>query len=148
VVEPQYLETVGKEAEGFLSRGIYNADLRARKPSLGKIEDLYHKRYGTTMTDNSARAMLKALVLFDAIYRAKSAKPDDIRKAILETDIPEAKTNMVFGVKFDPNTHQNVRTQGMGIVQQIRNKVHRVVYPWDFATVELVWPVPTWDQKK
>ena len=148
VVEPQYLDTVGKEAEGFLSRGIYNADLRTRKPSLGKIEDLYHKRYGTTMTDNSARSMLKALVLFEAINRAKSAKPDDIRKALLETDIPEAKTNMVYGVKFDPSTHQNVRTQGVGIVQQVRNKVYRVVYPFDFASVDLVWPVPTWDQKK
>lgn len=148
VVEPQYLNTVGKEAEGFLSRGIYNADLRTRKPSLGRIEDLYHKRYGTTMTDNSARAMLKALVLYDAINRAKSAKPDDIRKALLETDIPEAKTNMVFGVKFDLNTHQNVRTRGVGIVQQVKDKVYRVVYPWDFASVDLVWPVPTWDQKK
>jgi branched-chain amino acid transport system substrate-binding protein len=148
VVEPQYLETVGKEAEFFCSRGIYNADLRTRKPSLGKIEDLYHKRYGTNMTDNSARAMLKALVLFDAINRAKSAKPDDIRKALLEADIPEAKTNMVYGVKFDPNTHQNVRTQGVGIVQQVRDKVYRVVYPWDFASVDLVWPIPTWDKKK
>ena len=148
VVEPQHLETVGKEAEFFCSRGIYNADLRTRKPSLGKIEDLYHKRYGTNMTDNSARAMLKALVLFDAINRAKSAKPDDIRKTLLEADIPEAKTNMVYGVKFDPNTHQNVRTQGVGIVQQVRDKVYRVVYPWDFASVDLVWPIPAWDKKK
>ena len=148
VVEPQYLESVGKEAEFFLSRGIYNADLRTRKPSLGKIEDLYFKRYGTHMSDNSARAMLKALVLFDAINRAQSDKPDDIRKALLETDIPEAKTNMVFGVKFDPTSHQNIRTQGMGIVQQVRDKVMRVVYPWDFASVDLVWPARPWSEKK
>jgi branched-chain amino acid transport system substrate-binding protein len=100
------------------------------------------------MSDNSARAMLKALVLFDAINRAQSDKPDDIRKALLETDIPEAKTNMVFGVKFDPTSHQNIRTQGMGIVQQVRDKVMRVVYPWDFASVDLVWPARPWSEKK
>jgi len=124
VVTPDYLKSVGKEAEGFFTRMIYNVDLRVKKD------------------DNSARAMLKALVLFEAINRAQSDKPEDIRKALLEADIPEAKTNMIFGVKFDPATHQNVRTTGLALVGQARGGQWRVAYPWDFASVDLVWPNP------
>ncbi len=141
-VTPDYLKSVGKEAEGFFTRMIYNVDLRAKKPLIGKIDDLYKKRYGANMDDNSARAMLKALVLFEAINRAQSDKPEDIRKALLEADIPEAKTNMIFGVKFDPATHQNVRTTGLALVGQARGGQWRVAYPWDFASVDLVWPNP------
>lgn len=141
-VTPDYLKSVGKEAEGYFTRMIYNVDLRAKKSLIGKIDDLYKKRYGSNMDDNSARAMLKALVLFEAINRAQSDKPDDIRLALLATDIPEAKTNMIFGVKFDPATHENVRTAGLALVGQARGGQWRVVYPWHFASVEVVWPNP------
>lgn len=50
---------------------------------------------------------------------------------------------MVLGVKFDPTSDQNIRTQGIGIVQQVRDKAMRIVYPWDFASVDLVWPART-----
>jgi len=146
VVTPDYLKSVGKEAEGFFTRMIYNVDLRTKKPLIGKIDDMFKKRYGVNMDDNSARAMLKALVLFEAINRAQSDKPDDIRKALLETDIPEAKTNMIFGVKFDPVTHQNMRTVGLALVGQARGGQWRVAYPWDFASVDVVWPTPKWEK--
>lgn len=141
-VDPTYLKSVGKEAEGYFTRMIYNVDLRAKKPLIGKIDDLFKKRYGSNMDDNSARAMLKALVLFDAINRAQSDKPDDIRKALLAADIPESKTNMIFGVKFDPTTHQNIRTAGLALVGQARGGQWRIVYPWDFASVDVLWPTP------
>lgn len=147
VVESQYVNVVGKQAEFFLSRGMYNSDMSARKPSIGRIEDVYFKRHGTHMNDNSARAMVKALVLFDAINRAKSDKPDEIRKALLETNIQEAQTNTIYGVKFNPVTHDNLLTRSGIIVQQLRNQVWRTVYPWDFASIDLVWPVPKWSER-
>jgi len=148
ISSPGYLENVKKNAEYFFTRMIYNADFRGRKPLIGKIDDLFYKRYKMHMGDNSARAMLKALVLFDAINRAQSDNPDDIRKALLATDIPEQKTNMIFGVKFDPVTHQNILTAGKPAVGQILNGEFRTVFPWNFATTELVWPTPPWRERK
>jgi len=149
VLVPAFLENVGKEAEYFISHNVFSPDQAAKKPLVGKVNDMFKQRVGFDMASNSARSLLKALVLFDAINRAQSDKPDDIRKALAETDIPEEKTNFIFGVKFDPVTHQNIRCAGLVPVCQVRDGKWRLVYPWKDAAIDVVWPTPKskWQEK-
>ena len=82
----------------------------------------------------------------DAINRAGSTEPEAIRKALAATDIPAGKLIMPWkGVKFD-ETGQNVF--GAGILVQIIDGKYHTVWPFNVAAREIVWPMPTWDQRK
>jgi len=78
-------------------------------------------------------------VLADAINRAGSTKPEDIRKALVATDIKGIDMIMPWrGVKFDA-TGQN--TEGTPVIQQVKDGVYHTVWPFDLAAAEVVWAV-------
>jgi branched-chain amino acid transport system substrate-binding protein len=46
------------------------------------------------------------------------------------------------GVKFDPETHQNVFARG--ILVQIQQLRYVTVWPFDSAAAEPIWPLGPW----
>ncbi len=79
------------------------------------------------------------MVLADAINRAGSAKPEDIRKALMATDIPGDQTIMPWkGVKFD-ETGQN--TEGTPVIQQVTGGAYHTIWPFDVAAQDAAWNV-------
>jgi branched-chain amino acid transport system substrate-binding protein len=139
--DPSYLKTVGTDAEGILSREVFASDLAKRKPIIGQVNALFRQRYGYDLNGVSARGLVGLLVLADAINRAGSTDPEAIRQALLATDIPGDQVPMPWqGVRFDPQTHQNVL--GQGIVVQIQQGAYVTVWPSDVAPAQLVWPLP------
>ena len=78
-------------------------------------------------------------MLADAINRAGSAKPEEIRKALIATDIPGAQTIMPWkGIKFD-ETGQN--TLCNPVIQQVVDGTYKTVWPFDLASREVMWNV-------
>ena len=78
-------------------------------------------------------------VLADAIDRAGSTKPEDIRKALVATDIPGDQTIMPWrGIKFD-STGQN--SEATPVIQQVKDGRYHTVYPADVAVQKPVWNV-------
>ncbi len=145
-IASEFIKTVGEDAEYILSREVWSLDLASAKPIVKQVNDLYKEKYGTNMNGNSARSFTGMLVLADAINRAGSTDPAAIQKALMETDIPADQLIMPWGgVKFDPETHQN--TLGRGIIVQIQEGQYRVVWPFDLAAADLVWPMPTWSER-
>ncbi len=145
-IASEFIKTVGEDAEYILSREVWSLDLATAKPIVKEVNDLYKQKYGNNMNGNSARSFTGMLVLADAINRAGSTDPAAIQKALMETDIPAEQLIMPWGgVKFDPETHQN--TLGRGIIVQIQKGQYRVVWPFDLAAVDLVWPMPTWSER-
>ncbi len=145
-IASEFIKTVGEDAEYILSREVWSLDLATTKPIVKAVNDLYKQKYGNNMNGNSARSFTGMLVLADAINRAGSTDPAAIQKALLETDIPADQIIMPWGgVKFDPETHQN--TLGRGIIVQIQEGQYRVIWPFDLAAVDLVWPMPTWGER-
>jgi branched-chain amino acid transport system substrate-binding protein len=140
-LDPNYLKTVGKDGENFFIRAVYGLDLAARKPVVAQINELYRKKYGEDMSPNAARSFTAPFVVADAINRAKSTKPDDIRKALLETNIPpEHLISPYQGVRFDPKTHDNLLARSLYL--QVQNGKFRVVWPFELAAVDYVYPFP------
>ena len=81
-------------------------------------------------------------VVADAISRAQSTNPDDIRKALLETNMPaESLISPYEGVRFHPVTHDNIL--GDHYTHRCKREF-RVVWPFDLAAVPYVFPFPEW----
>jgi branched-chain amino acid transport system substrate-binding protein len=146
-VVPEFLETLGDDADYVFSRDVLAPDLASTKPLIGTLHDMFKERTGgRSFGGNSARAFTGMLTLLEAINRAGSVEPMDIREALLETDIPADQLIMPWkGVRFDPVTHQN--TLGAGIIIQYQDGEKRTVWPFDLASAELIWPMPAWDER-
>ncbi len=148
-VSSEYVPSLGKDAEGVVSREVWALGLGAKKPIVRQVNDLFRKKTQAgrgqpiDMDGTSARAFVGLLVLADAINRAGSTEAEKIRGALESTDLPGESLIMPWrGVKFDPKTHQN--TLGSGILVQIQDGKYVVVFPFDLAAAEVRWPLPAW----
>ncbi|MCX5907423.1 MAG: branched-chain amino acid ABC transporter substrate-binding protein, partial [Deltaproteobacteria bacterium] len=86
-------------------------------------------------------------VLADAINRAGSTDREAIRKAILATKIPKEQCLPSWdGVEFDPSNGQNIRISS--VMHQVHQGKWRLVWPFDVAVKDLVYPIPKWAERK
>ncbi len=146
-IESDFVAAVGKDAEGIMSRSVFSLDLVAKRPVVGQVNELYRKKHGKDLNDNTSRAFTGILVLAEAINRAGSTDPEAIRKALLATDLKPAQLIMPWkGVKFDPATGQN--ELGTPLITQWRGGALRVVWPFDLATLDVLYPLPKWSDRK
>lgn len=137
-----FRDALGPDANYFLVREHWSRDLAGSKPVVAQVGKLYQDRYGKQMDGTPARAFTAMMTLADAINRAGSTDPDKIRDALAATDLGENDTIMPWeGIKFD-NKGQNVRTRGIFI--QTQEGTPKLVWPFELAAAELIWPRPAW----
>ncbi len=145
-IDPEFVKSLGRDANHILSREVWALDLGAKKPMLKTVAEMFEKRTGKPMDGSSSRAFTAMIVLADAINRAGSTDPGKIRKALLETNLKADQLIMPWeGVRFDPKTHQN--TLGKGIIVQVQGEKYYTVWPFDLATKDIVWPFPKWEKR-
>jgi branched-chain amino acid transport system substrate-binding protein len=143
-IDPEFVKSLGKDANYILSREVWAKDLANKKPMIKTVADMFEKRTGKHMDGTSSRAFTAMIVLADAINRAGSTDPAKIQDALLKTNIKADQLIMPWdGVKFDAKTHQNVL--GKGIMVQVQNGEYVTVWPFNLATKEIVWPFPKWE---
>lgn len=145
-VDAAFVETLQKDAEYYITRSVWSEDLLETKPVAAKVNELYFERYGVNMNENSARAFVGTIVLADAINRAGGTDPEQIRKAILDTSIPDEQIVLAWkGIKFDPENGQNIL--GNAVMVQIQDGKYATVWPFDVAAADIVWPLPSWSSR-
>jgi branched-chain amino acid transport system substrate-binding protein len=145
-IEPAYLPAVKNDGNGIVIRSTFALDLARSKPLVAKVNELFRKKYGIDMSENAARSFTAPFVLADAMNRAKTTDPDAVVKAIEATSFgPEQVIYPWQGVKFDPQTHQNVHARG--ILVQIQKGQYVTVWPFESAAAEVIWPMPAWASK-
>jgi branched-chain amino acid transport system substrate-binding protein len=146
-IESDFVTAVGKDADGIMSRSVFSLDLVAKRPVVGKVNEMFKKKTGKDLNDNTSRAFTGMIVLLDAIDRAKSTDPEAIRKALLATDMKPNQLIMPWkGVKFDPATGQN--ELGTPLITQWKGGALRVVWPFDLASMDVIYPLPKWSERK
>jgi branched-chain amino acid transport system substrate-binding protein len=146
-VESDFVTGVGKDADGVMSRSVFSLDLAAKRPQIGRVNELYRKRSGKDLNDNTSRAFTGLMVLAEAINRAGSTDPEAIRKALAATDLKPSQIIMPWkGVTFDPKTGQN--EMGTPLITQWRGGALKVAWPFDLALGELMYPLPKWADRK
>jgi len=147
-ISPDFVQAVGKEAEGTMTRAPFSTDLIAKRPIAQVVNEQYKKRSpgGKDLYDFPARAFTGMMTLLDAINRAGSTDPEAIRKALVATNIPGDQLIMTWeGVKFD-ETGQNTGVRA--IILQLQGGKYHTVYPFETATKEVLYPIPRWSERK
>lgn len=142
-IDPRFISEVGPQVQGVLTRDVWGNDLFTIKPVIKQINDMFKAKSGNNLNGNSARSLQGMLVLADAINRAKSTKPDDIRKALAATNLTADQVIMPWeGVKFDANG-QNLL--GQGLILQLEGNQYQTVWPTRYKKEESLPKLPfTW----
>ena len=141
--DPTFRETMGKDAEGIISRGPFALDMADKIPLIKDLDRLYKKHAnGRTIYDPPVRSFTGALVLMDAINRAGSTDPEKIRVALTETNIPASQLTMPWqNIKFGPDGQNN----GVGAVLiQLQGGTYYSIYPFEVAARDVIYPFPRW----
>jgi branched-chain amino acid transport system substrate-binding protein len=108
---------------------------------------MYKAKMNKDLNDNTSRSFTGMIVLLDAINRAGSTDPEAIRKALLATDLKPDQMIMPWkGVKFDAKTGQN--ELGTPLMTQWRGGQLKVVWPFELASAEVLYPLPKWSDRK
>ncbi len=143
--DSEFLKTLGKDGDYALSREVWALDLAARKPLVKKVNDMLQARTKVNFNGNSARTFTGIITLADAIDRAGSTRPEAIRKALQETNIPGDRIIMPWkGIQFDA-TGQNIH--GAGIIVQVQDGKYVTVWPFPLASKDVIWPMPKWEKR-
>jgi branched-chain amino acid transport system substrate-binding protein len=129
-------------------------DAKSLKPGLGALTDEMVKRYKAITKANEvpphvSMGFNQAWIFFTdvlprAIKKHGGFDPEALRKAALETDIPEGGTIQGYGVKFNPPGHkmagQNARSSPV-VMQYIKGET-KIAWPTGIRTVDPVLPLP------
>ncbi len=137
--EQSFLTAAGPLADGVMSRSSFALDADKTRPAIPAVNAMFRAKANKDLNDNTSRQITAVEVLADAIDRAGSAKPEDIRQALIKTDVPGDQTIMPWkGIKFD-STGQN--TEATPVIQQISNGVYHTIYPFEVAVQAPVWTI-------
>ncbi len=137
--EQSFIAASGPLAEGVMSRSSFALDATASRPAIAPVNALFKQRTGKDLNDNTSREMVGLQILADAIDRAGSSKPENVRQALIKTDVPGNQTIMPWrGVRFDV-TGQN--TEATPVIQRITGGVYQTIFPFELATEAAEWPL-------
>jgi len=141
--DPTFVQNMKKDAEFYMGQCTFSPDFIAKKPVLGKINEMYKKRAGVDFDGVTIEGFTSVLVIADAFNRAQSTDPEKVVQALRSTDL---KTPTLPGeaVKFNEQG-QNIKI--ISHISQIQNGQYRVVWPAEMAAAEMVWPFKPWDKR-
>jgi branched-chain amino acid transport system substrate-binding protein len=134
--DPSFVPAVSDIAQGVMNRSSWAIG----KPgsTTDKINAMYKAKTGRDLDDTSARNLQAFLALADAINRAGSTDPDQIRDALAKTDLKPDQLMIGYqGIKYD-ETGQN--TLASTYLIQLQGKSYNMVWPAQAATDKLQWP--------
>jgi branched-chain amino acid transport system substrate-binding protein len=142
--DPNFISTLGDLSNYIISRDIFTSTL-IENPTIGQVNEMMIEKTGQALVNNNSRGFMGALVIADAISRAKSLSPEDIRTALRETDIPKEKVILPWdGIKFN---EKGQLITGRAIMAQILNQKYEPIWPFEIASEEAVLPIPSWDER-
>jgi branched-chain amino acid transport system substrate-binding protein len=135
---PTFVEEMGADAEHVWGATQWEPTFAYEGDAFGTAAEYsaaYEEKHGTRPSYQAAESTAAALVLQDAIERAGSLDPREIRDAVAETDL------MTFygPIHFDETGMNDVKP--MGAIQIIEGEIVPIA-PADVAAREPVYPTP------
>lgn len=142
---PDFLKALGKNADYAFSHTKFDPTLIDKRRAAAAVNKLFEARTGRSLWDAPAREFTAALVIADALNRAKSLSPQDIIQALRETNIDGADTIAPYkGIRFNEKGQNVLAT---GLITQIQDGKHYPVWPKDLSAKAVVFPAPGWDKR-
>jgi branched-chain amino acid transport system substrate-binding protein len=140
---PKFVEEMGPDANYIIGPTQWERTMSYKDEYFGSAEDYaqrYEKMWGESPTYQAAESTATALALHLAIEQAGSLDTDAVREALRNLDV----VTFYGPIKFD-ETGKNV-AKPMGSIQ-IQDGQINVVAPESAAVSELIYPMPTWDER-
>ena len=128
---PNFIEATGDAAKGMLTATLWSADVGHQLA--GYYVDRYRDKYGQTPDYHGAEAYSALLVVADALRRAGSRAPEDIRDALSQTrlDTPFGRVAFKSYATFERQNSQTTL-----VLQNIDNR-YVCVWPPDLSTLKI-----------
>jgi len=151
---PDFVQALGANLHGVLTRSLFIAKIGEVRPIAAAINELYRQRHGTNLSEESAREMVGVLTWAYALHNAASTSPAALQRALNELEIPGDQLitpweGIKFGAGRPGERNQNIYATGMIGQYQYHPESGEVtleiVYPFDAATADMVFPFPGWD---
>ena len=137
--EKALYDAVGDKLEGAITRGSFSLDLAAKRPMVGKINDLFKAKSGKDLNDNTSRQFMAMIIMADAINRAKCTDGEKIRDALAATEMSGEQTIMPWKrVKFDEMGQNN--DADPVLLQYVGGKFV-TIFPSQAAVADAIWPM-------
>jgi len=139
---PEFAKSAGDAADGVYSATLWIETLPF--PGAKEYFNKFQKKYGAETEYHGAEAYAAMYVVADALKRAKSISPKDVRDALVTTDMKTAFGPVKF-VSYGKKTQQNQVDTYM--VQWQKGELE-AVWPKSAATKKYIYPTPHWENRK
>ncbi len=143
---PEFQQKAGAAAEYVYSATLWTEDVPY--PGAREYYDKYVKRYKSETEYHGAEAYASMYVVADALKRARSLDPKDIRDALAATDMMTAFGPVKF-ISYGKKTQQN-KLPTTFVVQWLKGPGMKMetVWPEKAAKKKFVYPTPAWKDRK
>ena len=139
---PEFAKSAGDAADGVFSATLWVETLPF--PGAREYFDKFKKKYGSETEYHGAEAYAAMQVVADALKRAKSITPKDIRDALVATNLKTVFGPVKF-ISYGKMTQQNKLDTYM---VQWQKGTLEAVWPTSVATKKYIYPTPPWDKRK
>ena len=147
--KPEFRSTLGDAIIGILTRTVFLPKVAELKEVSGQVNKLYKAKTGNDLGGASARAFTGLQTWVHVLESAGSAKPADIQRAANKLHIPGDELVVPWaGIKFSTSGDEiGQNTLGSGLIGQYQkgsdgNIGLEIVYPFDVASANMVYPFP------
>ncbi|MGB3740572.1 MAG: ABC transporter substrate-binding protein [Castellaniella sp.] len=138
---PSFVKQLGPTSEYFTSAVTWNKD--AQYPGTADLTKRLEAKANAEPSFYEAEGYQELRVAADALRRAKSLAPDDVREALLGTNLHTAAGDVVFKSENGFQNQNPIRD----LIIQVKDGQHVTVYPEDLASSPSVFPIPSWDKR-
>ena len=139
---PEFAKSAGDASDGVYSATLWVETLPF--PGAKEYFNKFLKKYGSETEYHGAEAYAAMYVVADALKRAKTITPKDVRDALTTTDMKTAFGPVKF-ISYGKKTQQN--KLDTYLIQWQKGELE-AVWPKSVATKPYIYPTPPWDKRK
>jgi branched-chain amino acid transport system substrate-binding protein len=146
---PEFRATLGDSVVGILTRTVFLPQVVQVKEVAGQVNTLYKAKTGNDLTGASARSFTGLQTWVHVLEKAGSTDPAAIQKAANDLNLPGAELVVPWaGIKFSTAGNEiGQNTLGSGLIGQYQKNANgeivlEIVYPFDVASADMVYPFP------
>jgi branched-chain amino acid transport system substrate-binding protein len=139
---PEFVNNAKDAAEYVITATLWFHQLSY--PGAREFADKYKTKYGDYPSYHGASAYAALFVVKNALEKAKSWEPEDIRAALKATNMTTA-----FGpVKFEDKEGYQNQNFHETFALQVQKGTHELIWPAKYATKKYIYPIPVWRERR
>jgi len=141
--QPSFIEQT-EISEYTCSRSTYASDMTESVEEIGRYNEFASGQTDVEFNGVYIRSFGGFLSAMKAVDNAGSTDPGEVQSALNELQLDALVGGMPYGVDFDDN---NQNAEASGVLIQYEGGSSNLVWPFDLASTDVVYPAPGWDER-